>query len=217
LSTRGLVAFDLDGTLASIWSAWSWIHRLLGTVEDAKPFAEQYFAGEIDYTRWAELDVSLWKGVKLSRIKEAITKKIEFVQGASELIQTLHSWNVKSAIISSGLTVFTDYAKKVLNVDLSQANLLLTDNQGRIKGVQVKVAYDNKHQVLTDIARRLNIALQNCVAIGDSRNDIPMFQIAGLAIAFNADLEEVKQKATLSITSKNALELLPPLRQFFLE
>lgn len=217
MSARGLVAFDLDGTLASIWSSWNWIHRFLGTAEAAKPYAERYFAGKIDYTRWAELDVALWKGAKLSRIQQAITKQIKFVPGAVELIQILNSWNVKSAIISSGLTVFTDFAKEILKVDVAQANELLTDNQGRIKGVKVKVAYDNKHHVLADIARSLNISLRNCAAIGDSKNDIPMFQIAGLAIAFNANLEEVKQNATISITSKNALELLPPLHQFLLE
>ena len=51
LSPRGLIAFDLDGTLVHIGSAWSWIHRLLGTLERAKPYAEQYFSGKIDYAR----------------------------------------------------------------------------------------------------------------------------------------------------------------------
>ncbi|MDO8057060.1 MAG: HAD-IB family phosphatase [Candidatus Hermodarchaeota archaeon] len=215
MSPRGLIAFDLDGTLVYIGSAWSWIHRLLGTLERAKPNAEQYFAGKIDYTRWAELDVALWHGVPLNHIETAVQRGIELIPNASELISTLRSYGFKTAIISSGLAVFANQAQAQLQIDYSRANRLLTDTKGQICGVEVHVAFENKGEVLEDIAKDLRIPLNACVAIGDSRNDISMFQRAGFSIAFNPSHEEVASAAMTIIRSQNALELLRPIQEHF--
>jgi phosphoserine phosphatase len=214
VTTRGLVAFDLDGTLVHIWSAWSWIHKLLGTLDAAKPNADLYYAGKIDYRRWADLDVQLWHGVPLRRIEEAVENELVFIPGGQTLITTLRSWGQQTAIISSGLSVFADKAKEALGIDISQSNRLLTDKKGRICGVDVRVAYDNKHAVLNNIAKTLRIPLARCIAIGDSRNDIPMFRLAGYSIAFNPTDEDVASSASTVVRGENALDLLPALRQF---
>ncbi|MFX1565517.1 MAG: HAD-IB family phosphatase [Promethearchaeota archaeon] len=212
---HGIVAFDLDGTLVRIWSAWSWIHRLLGTFEAAKPNADQYYAREISYIQWAELDVKLWHGVPLTRIQEAIDEGMVFIPNVKPLIETLHEHKIFTAIISSGLSIFADRAKELLGIDISKANKLVTDAEGRICGVEVHVAFDNKDKVLKNIAQEAQMALPNCVAIGDSRNDISMFQVAGFSIAFNPTHEEVAQAASIVIESEDALDLLPPLLQHF--
>lgn len=215
MSPQGLIAFDLDGTLVRIWSAWSWIHRLLGTLEVAKPNADRFYAGEIDYVRWAELDVALWHGVPISEIEQAIDEGLVFIPNSAELIRRLQNYGFKTAIISSGLAVFADRAKKQLGIDFSRANRLRIDADGRISGVDVQVAFDNKHKVLYDIAKAEEIPLSDCVAIGDSRNDIPMFEIAGFSIAFNPTHAEVATAATTVIQSESALDLLLPLKSYF--
>ncbi len=215
MSPQGLIAFDLDGTLVRIWSAWSWIHRLLGTLEAAKPNADRYYAGDIDYVRWAELDVALWHGIPILEIEQAIDEELVFIPNSAELIRRLQNYGFKTAIISSGLSVFADRAKKQLGIDYSQANKLVIDAEGRISGVDVHVAFDNKHKVLKDIAKAEKIPLSDCVAIGDSRNDIPMFEIAGCSIAFNPTNAEVAAAATTTIQSESALDLLLPLKKYF--
>ncbi len=215
VSARGLIAFDLDGTLVRIWSAWSWIHRLLGTLEAAKPSADRYYAGEIDYTKWAELDVELWHGISLSRIEQAIQEGLEFIPNAAKLVKTLQGYGFTTAIISSGLSVFADKAKETLGIDISRANKLKTNEKGQICGVEVHVAFDNKDQVLKEIAKDLGIQLSQCAAIGDSRNDIPMFNIVGFSIAFNPSAAEVANAASTIVQSENALDLLPPLKSYF--
>jgi phosphoserine phosphatase len=212
---HGLVAFDLDGTLVRIWSAWSWIHKLLGTLEAAKPNADQYYAGHIDYIRWAELDVQLWHGVPLKRIETAIDQGLIFIPNVEPLFEKLHGYGIKTAIISSGLTVFAERVQKRLGIDISKANELVTDTAGEICGVKVHVAFDNKNQVLGEIAQELNMPLERCVAVGDSRNDIPMFQVAGFSIAFNPANEKVANAATTIVNSEDALDLLPPLQEFY--
>ena len=212
---RGLVAFDLDGTLVRIWSAWSWIHRLLDTVEAAKPNADLYYAGEIDYVEWADRDVELWQGVPLQRIVNAIEEELVFIPNARNLVEALHEYGLTTAIISSGLSIFANRTKDALGIDFSRANKLVTDEEGRIRGVEVQVAFDNKDHVMSELAQDLGLPLDQCVAIGDSRNDIPMFQVAGFSVAFNPTHDEVAQAATKIIRSEDALDLLPPLREFF--
>lgn len=215
MSASGLIAFDLDGTLVKIWSAWSWIHKLLGTLEAAKPYADQYHAGEIDYERWAELDVELWRGTPINQIETAIKEELMFIPNAQKLVTRLKALGFKTAIISSGLALFANRAKEALGIDTCRANKLVTDEDGRITGVVVHVAFDNKHKVLREIADKLGIPLVRCAAIGDSRNDIPMFKAAGFSIAFNPTNEDVAQAATTIVEGENALELLPPLNQYF--
>jgi Cof subfamily protein (haloacid dehalogenase superfamily) len=50
----------------------------------------------------------------------------------------------------------------------------------------------NKGNGLKAMARYLNIPLEDTVAIGDERNDIPMLQVAGLSIAMGNAEDEVK-------------------------
>ncbi|MFW9982583.1 MAG: phosphoserine phosphatase, partial [Candidatus Thorarchaeota archaeon] len=56
-----LVVFDVDGTLTKHSSIWWRIHELFETTKEGKQYYDQYFAGEITYDEWAELDAALWK------------------------------------------------------------------------------------------------------------------------------------------------------------
>jgi phosphoserine phosphatase len=211
----GLTAFDLDGTLVRLDSSWRWIHHHLGTLEAAKVNADLYYSGKIGYARWAELDVRLWHGVQLNDLQQAARKGLIFIPGAPELVHALHEWGIKTAIISSGLTLFTQIAQEKLEIDVGYANRLLTNQDGQINGVDVVVGLENKHEILQRITRNLGIPLSRCAAIGDSHNDIPMFQASGASIAFNPSHEDVASKATEVIRSRNLLDTLPFLKQFF--
>ncbi|MHA2080816.1 MAG: hypothetical protein ACW99H_06700 [Candidatus Thorarchaeota archaeon] len=51
-----LVVFDVDGTLTKHSSVWWRLHEHFGTTVEGKQYYEQYFAGEITYDQWADLD-----------------------------------------------------------------------------------------------------------------------------------------------------------------
>lgn len=59
----------------------------------------------------------------------------------------------------------------------------------------IEVMHMNGHKGngLKSMARYFNIPLENTVAIGDERNDIPMFNVAGLSIAMGNAEEEVQK------------------------
>lgn len=55
----------------------------------------------------------------------------------------------------------------------------------------------NKGNGLKVIARYFNIPLEDTIAIGDEKNDIPMFKVAGLSIAMGNAEEEVKKQSDI--------------------
>jgi len=59
--------------------------------------------------------------------------------------------------------------------------------------IEVMHLNGNKGYGLKSMARYFNIPLENTVAIGDERNDIPMFNVAGLSIAMGNAEEEVQK------------------------
>ena len=63
-----LVVFDVDGTLTEHSSIWWRIHELFGTTEKGKLYYDQFFAGDITYDQWADLDAGLWKGKPVSKV-----------------------------------------------------------------------------------------------------------------------------------------------------
>ncbi|MHA2407523.1 MAG: HAD family hydrolase [Candidatus Ranarchaeia archaeon] len=216
MKVQGLVAFDLDGTLIDIGSAWAWVHQRLNTLHEAETNAKLYQAGKINYTQWAEMDVKLWEGVYLSHLQQTI-KEIPYKPGAQELITQIKEIGLKTVIISAGLSLFADRSCSELGIDVSYANRLTTDQDGRISGVEVNVANTNKDQILNAVAEEFHISLLNTLAIGDGRSDIPMFNVAGTSIALNPQSEDVSKAATLVVHCKNILELLPYIQNFVKE
>lgn len=55
----------------------------------------------------------------------------------------------------------------------------------------------NKGTGLKAMARYFNIPLEDTITIGDEKNDIPMFNVAGLSIAMGNAEEEVKMKSDI--------------------
>lgn len=94
----------------------------------------------------------------------------------------------------------------ILSLDPEQKQRLQTKLQA-IEGIYVTSSSPfnleithingNKGNGLIKMARHFHIPLKNTIAIGDERNDLPMFHTAGLSIAMgNAD-EEVKKHCDL--------------------
>lgn len=61
--------------------------------------------------------------------------------------------------------------------------------------VEISLNTADKGKALTALCDRLNIPMSHTMVIGDSDNDIPMFQVAGLAVAMENALPTVKQCA----------------------
>jgi phosphoserine phosphatase len=203
-----LVCFDLDGTLTERDDSWLYIHKDLGVWEQAKKHRELFFKKKINYQDWADLDVGLWRGTPLERLMNVI-EQIEVRPYIEEIVTELRKHNLKLLILSSGLSFFAEKIKTQYNFDYAFANAPTVGSDGCLTGeINVKIGYNDKDQVLQKFIKPLNIKLKECIAVADGENDIPLFKVVGLSIAFNPRSEEIAKSAMVAIRNGDLRDVL---------
>jgi len=203
-----LVCFDLDGTLTEKDDSWLYIHKDLGVWEKAKKHRELFFEGKINYQEWADLDVGLWKGTSLEHLL-SIIEQIPIRPYIEEIVAELKKHKLKLLILSSGLSFLAEKIKTQYDFDYAFANAPIIGPDGYLTGeINVKISYNNKHLVLQNFIKPLNIKLKECIAVGDSLNDTALFKEVGYSIAFNPINEAVAKSATVAIKNSDLRDVL---------
>ena len=201
-----LVIFDVDGTLTKEDNSWKLIHTSLNVFEKAKIHRKLFFAREINYQKWADLDVGLWKNVHVSKI-EQIFNEIPLNEGIDETISKLKKKNYTLSLLSSGIHLQAKKLKEKFGFDYAIANKIILDENGYLTGeVVCNVAYNNKDIAISGLLNKLNIKFSECIAVGDNENDISLFEKVGRSIAFNPKSQKVK--ATFTIYGNDLRDIL---------
>jgi phosphoserine phosphatase len=203
-----LATFDLDGTLTQERSIWEYIHRQLGKWYGfAEQYQSQFLAGEISYEEFCERDAQVWKGMRVEELLEII-KTVPFHPGADELIHYLKQKGLKLSLISSGLSLLSDWVHQKYGFDYSVSNDLLHENGILTGRVRIRVHYDKKAEWLKEILKKFGVKPDEAIAIGDSLGDIDMFQMVGSSIAFNSSCMELEKIATVCVRSQNLADVI---------
>jgi phosphoserine phosphatase len=206
-----LAIFDLDGTLTQERSIWEYIHIQLGKWYGfAEEYQNQFLAGKISYEEFCERDAQIWKGMKVEELSK-IVLTVPFHPGADELIIHIKQKGLKLSMISSGLSVLSNWVHQRYGFDYSVSNDLLHENGILTGKVKIQVYYDKKAEWVSRILKQFGVRSEEVIAIGDSVGDIDMFQMVGFSIAFNSSCRDLDQIATLCIQSKNLSDIIPKL------
>ncbi len=130
--------------------------------------------------------VALLKGLPESALQQVVDA-IPLTDGAERLVATLRRLGYKTAILSGGFTFFGRVLQERLGIDHLQANTLEI-RDGLVTGEVVPPIVDGamKADCLEKIAAEEGLSLEQCIAVGDGANDLPMLRLAGLGIAFRA-------------------------------
>ena len=203
-----LVVFDVDGTLTQHSSIWWRLHEIFDTTKDGRVYFDQYFAGEINYQKWSDLDAALWTGRPLSAVIEAV-KNTKLVQGAKETIDALHDNGIDTAILSGGLDIMADSIATRVGIDFVLTNKLLSKDGKLLGVVENVVGWADKDQHIHTILEHFDVSLQQTAFVGDGRNDLSVFKIVGLSIAFNPKENEVAEAADVVIRDDDLRAILP--------
>jgi phosphoserine phosphatase len=206
-----LVVFDLDGTLTRERSVWEYIHIRLGKWYGfAEEYQKQFLAGKISYEEFCERDAQVWKGMGVEELLE-IVKTVPFHPGVDELIAFLKRKGLKLAVVSSGLSILSNWVHQKYGFDYSVSNDLLQENGVLTGKVKIQVHYDKKAEWVKRILEEFHLKPEEVIAIGDSRGDIDMFQMVGFSVAFNSSCSELDQIASLCIPGQNLADIIPKL------
>ncbi|RNC87318.1 MAG: phosphoserine phosphatase SerB [Winogradskyella sp.] len=196
---RRLVCFDMDSTLIQT-EVIDELAELAGVGAQVKAITESAMQGEIDFNESFKRRMKLLKGLS-EDVLRTVAENLPITKGARRLIDTLHAYGFKTAILSGGFTYFGNYLKEKLDIDYVFANQLEIKD-GVLTGGYLGdiVDGDKKAEYLQLLADREGIDIGQTIAVGDGANDLQMLDLAGLGIAFHAK-PKVKDNAQNSISS----------------
>jgi phosphoserine phosphatase len=210
-----LVVFDLDGTLTQEPSIWKYIHlRLEKWYGFIEKYNAKFLAGGISYKELCEFEAETWAGMKVEDMLE-IVKGVPFHPGVDELINYLKEKGLKLAMVSSGLSLLTNWVHQRYGFDYSVSNNLLHENGVLTGKVKIQVYYDKKAEWVRKILNQFEVKPEEVIAIGDSKGDIDMFQMVGFSIAFNSSCKDLDKIASVCIQSQNLADIIPKLQVHF--
>ncbi len=203
-----LVVFDADGTLTQHSSIWWRLHQLFGTTDEGRKYYDMFFAGEISYNEWADLDAGLWRGRRIDEVLRVV-RETRLVPGAREAVQALHDAGIRTAILSGGLDVLAEDVARRLGISYVVTNRLI-HRDGVLTGeVETNVGWGQKKEIVERIASDLGVSLRETAFVGDGRNDVDAMSVVGLAIAFMPEDEEVARAAHVVVEENDLRAILP--------
>jgi phosphoserine phosphatase len=195
LSDFGLVAMDMDSTLITI-ECIDEIADIQGTKPQVAAITASAMRGEIEYHESLRQRLALLEGLDESALERVYEERLKLSPGAERMLERLRSLGIKTLLVSSGFTFFTERLKHRLSLDYTLSNTLEFKNGkltgkvlGRIVDASVKAA---KVRELRD---GLRLSRDQVIAIGDGANDLAMMAEAGVSIAYHAK-PVVREKAT---------------------
>ena len=195
LSDFGLVAMDMDSTLITI-ECIDEIADLQGIKPQVAAITASAMRGEIEYHESLSRRLALLAGLSEGALQRVYDERLKLSPGAERMLDRLRSLGIKTLLVSSGFTFFTERLKQRLSLDYTLSNTLeIRDGKltgkvlGRIVDAQAKAAK------LRELRDGLRLAPDQVIAIGDGANDLAMMAEAGVSIAYRAK-PVVREKAT---------------------
>jgi phosphoserine phosphatase len=114
-------------------------------------------------------------------------------------------------MVSSGLSVLSDWVHQKFGFDYSVSNDLLHENGVLTGKVRIQVHYDKKAEWVRRILQKFNVKPEEAIAVGDSKGDIDMFQMVGFSISFNSSCSDLDKIASVCIQSNHLVDIIPKL------
>jgi len=160
--------------------------------------------GKIDWVEGLKERVNLLNGIDYD-ICVQVANSLPIMTGAREACRALKDAGWKLMAVSGGFTIITDRLKKELCLDVVYSNELVF-HDGKLDGVIVSVDADKAKAAMIKI-REWDEKKENITVVVDGANDVKLFDISGLGIAFRAQ-DLVKDLATVTLDEKDLSKIV---------
>ena len=167
--------------------------------------------GSINWEEGLQKRVELLKGISRETCVE-VANSLPIMTGAKEACMALKHAGWKILAVSGGFTIMTDRLAKELSLDYVFSNELVFKN-GKLDGVTIHVNSDKAKSAKIKIDE-WGIKKDDTAVIVDGANDVKLFDICGLGIAFRAQ-DLVKDLATISLEEKDLTKILPIINNHY--
>ena len=205
-----LAIFDVEGVLYDA----EYLPILAEQVNKEKEIwdiTKKGIQGLINWEEGLENRVNLLKGLSFD-VCQQIADGLPIMNGAKEACKSLKSAGWKIMAISGGFTIMTERLKNELGLDFVFSNELIFKD-GFLDGVKINVDSDKSKSAKIKI-QEWNEKKEETVVIVDGANDVKLFDICGLGIAFRAQ-DIVKDLATTTLEEKDLSKIITIINQHY--
>jgi phosphoserine phosphatase len=231
MSKIKLAVFDMEGTIfrntyrgqkfPSIWKVLCYLCGPQAAEEDAA-YTEKYLTGGYAgcYSAWVLDTLRILKkyGLKQNEL-ETLINEIDYFPGVEETFTALRNQGMTIAVISGGLKALADRVAIDHYVDHCFAAAEFYWNpDGTIRHWNMQPTdFAHKRSVLEILCRDLGISGDECLFVGDGRNDRAVAGYCALSIGFNPH-DELRKEVDVIIEQPEGREdlsaILEPLSKY---
>jgi len=179
-----LVAFDFDGTLSDS-EMTVLLGEQCGVADDMEAITQRAMNDEIDYAESLRERCALLEGLDNDAALAAFDEVV-LRPGAADVIRALNEAGVHTAILTGGFERGVEAAleREGVAVDDVVANRLPVADGALTGDVEGPLIEGTKDDALANLAATQAVPMAETVAVGDGANDLPMLEVAGLAVGF---------------------------------
>lgn len=198
-----LIIFDVEGVLYDAEYLPILAERL-NKEDEIWEITKRGIQGDINWEDGLRTRVAALRGLDYKTCRE-VADALPVMTGAKEACRALRAAGWKLMAISGGFTIMTDRLKQELGLDHVFSNELVFKD-GILDGVKINVDSDKARSANIKIAE-WGEKKEDIVCVVDGANDVKLFDICGLGIAYRAQ-DLVKDLATTTLDEKDLSKIL---------
>lgn len=210
---RGIVAFDLDGTLVRGTTTALHLAEWVGQTDMAE-LERLYDEGKMTNVEVAEKSGPFFEGRTRTQVREALAD-IPLIDG----IQDTTRWLQDNGLIPVIATVTWQIAAELLADEhgfaAASGCAIAENDNGCFTGVIARhFEADEKVSFVAEIAQGHGLSVEDAVAVGDAASDIPLFKKVALSIALNATVE-ARTVAHVHLDTDDLRDVIPIIERHY--
>ncbi len=167
--------------------------------------------GTINWEEGLRKRIELLRGIDYETCNQ-VADSLNIMTGAREACHALKRAGWKIMAVSGGFTIMTDRLKAELGLDFVFSNELIFKND-KLDNVIINVDSDKAKSAMIKV-REWNEKKENIVVVVDGANDVKLFDICGLGVAFRAQ-DIVKDLATVTLEVKDLSKLIELINKHY--
>ena len=205
-----LVIFDVEGVLYDA-EYLPLLAEKMNKEKEVWEITKKGIQGKMDWEEGLRQRVELLKGLDYKTCKD-VADSMPIMTGANELCSALKNAGWKLMAVSGGFTIITDRLKTELGIDHIFTNELVFNNE-KLDDVVVNVNADKSKSAISKITE-WDEKKENITVVVDGANDVKLFDISDLGIAFRAQ-DLVKDLATVTLDDKDLTKVIPIINNHY--
>ena len=205
-----LAIFDVEGVLYDE-EYLPILAEKLNKEDEIWEITKQGIQGKINWEDGLRTRVKALAGLD-ERICQEVADSLPIMTGAKEACRVLKAAGWKLMAISGGFTIMMERLQKELDLDYVYCNELIFKN-GKLDGVKINVDSDKSKSAKIKIAE-WGEQKENIICVVDGANDVKLFDICGLGIAYRAQ-DVVKDLATTTLEEKDLSKILDIINKHY--